>query len=78
MEYDYLSEEDQEQQCEGGTWWEDDGKGGFDQCNDYNTSWYEFWGTGTAGWYCSAHWPYDSDMALMKRWREQAEKQKAK
>lgn len=59
--------------CEGDSFWEDDGKGGFTPCTRDDTQWYEFWLTGTAGWYCPSHWPYDDDMRAIKRGRERAQ-----
>lgn len=62
-------------QCEGGRYWNDDGKGGFEPCMRTDTQWYEFWITGTAGWFCPTHWPYEEDMKAIRRARERAAKQ---
>lgn len=76
---EYYDEEEFEREhlCEGGDAWHDGDKGGFEPCSRTDTAWYEFWVTGSAGFYCPSHWPYESDMALLRRQRERAERQKA-
>ncbi|MBV9691112.1 MAG: hypothetical protein JO202_15550 [Ktedonobacteraceae bacterium] len=77
--YEEIDAEDLEgHECEGGSFWDDgDGKGGFTPCTRTDTQWYEFWMTGTAGWYCPSHWPYDDDIKAIKRARERAAQQSA-
>ena len=78
----YEEEEEEEHQCEGGTYWEDDGKGGFDPCESFDTTWYEsgFLLTGSAGWYCPTHLGqvYEEDLATVRRARERAEQRRQK
>lgn len=80
--YEYTEEDLEEHQCEGGMYWNDDGKGGFDQCTRYDTEWYEsgFLLTGTAGWFCPTHRAQayqedlQEDLAIVRHARERAER----
>jgi hypothetical protein len=66
--YEEIDEEDLVgHECEGGSFWDDGDKSGFTPCERTDTTWYEFWMTGTAGWFCPSHWPYEDDLKAIKR-----------
>ncbi len=63
--------------CEGGMYWDDDGKGGFTPCTRTDTQWYEsgFLLTGSAGWFCPHHvaQEYREDLAAIQHARKLAQ-----